>query len=356
MLVRTGRSPAARVMPRDRQRRPDGRPVIDLRPGQRPSERRPLVTDGHVPVMVEEVLRYLGPQQGGLYVDCTLGAGGHSEAILRAAGGRCTLLGIDRDPGALARAGQNLAPFGDSVRLVSASFADLEWVLHSQGVAWADGILLDLGMSSMQVDDPARGFSFRQDGPLDMRMDPQAPLTAAEIVNSYPPQDLERILWSFGEERLARRLARAIVDARRKAPLRTTGELARVIESAYPAAVRRHGHPARKTFQALRIEVNGELEALQRVLASVPSVLAPGGRIVVLSYHSLEDRMVKQAFAGMSGGPVPLPGLPPSYEGAILRLLTRSAVMPSEAEVERNPRASSARLRAAVRDTGETQD
>ncbi|HVL80986.1 MAG TPA: 16S rRNA (cytosine(1402)-N(4))-methyltransferase RsmH [Actinomycetota bacterium] len=349
MLVRTTKRGAAmRVMPRDRQRRPDGRPLIDLRPGERPSERRPLVTGTHQPVMVEEVLHFLSPRPGGVYVDATLGAGGHAEAVLDSVGGRCTLIGIDRDPFALNLAAHNLAPWGGAVRLVQAPFDEIEWIVAGQGVDQVDGVLLDLGMSSMQIDDPERGFSFHRDGPLDMRMDPGSRLSAAEVVNSYDLDRLERVIRTYGEDRYARRIARAIGEARSRGPIRTTAHLAGIVADAYPAPARKAGHPARRTFQALRIEVNDELGRLERVLRSSIGLLSPGGRIVVLSYHSLEDKMAKRLFASSSDPDAPLPGLGTSGEG-VLQVLTRGAVLPSEAEVQRNPRASSARLRAAAR-------
>ena len=347
MLVRG--SPI-RVMPRERQRRPDNRPLGDLclRPGERPFERRPILTTDHQPVMVEEVLHFLAPRPDGVYVDGSVGAGGHAEAILRTVGGRCTLIGVDRDPDALARARHNLQTFRGAVTLVRADFSDLEWIVERHDVAGVDGILLDLGMSSMQVDTAARGFSFRQQGPLDMRMDPSGKLTAAEVVNSYSEPDLARILRTYGEERHAGRIARAIVSARRAAPLRTTTELSQLIERAYPGGSRRQ-HPARRTFQALRIEVNNELQALEKVLRAAPDVLAPGGRIVVISYHSLEDRLVKRVFSSFAGRGRPLPGLGAPRATGVLAELTPNAVLPSTAETQRNPRASSARLRAAAR-------
>jgi 16S rRNA (cytosine1402-N4)-methyltransferase len=283
-------------------------------------------------------------------VDGTLGAGRHAEAILQAVGGRCTVIGIDRDPDALARARYTLRPWGDAVRFAQGGFADIEFVLQTLDGGSVDGILLDLGMSSMQVDDPARGFSFRHPGPLDMRMDPSQSLTAADVVNTYSGEDLTRILRRYGEERNAGRIARAILDARRHTPIRTTDELARIVVDAYPGAARRRGHPARQTFQALRMEVNGELDQLERALRAAPDVLAPGGRIVVLSYHSLEDKLTKRIFDELAGPKPELPGLPaPAGPPALLRPLHRGAILPSEAEVERNPRASSARLRAAER-------
>lgn len=339
-----------RVMPRGRQRRPDGRPLGDLclRPGERPSERRPIVTDDHQPVMVEEVVHFLQPHPDGVYLDATLGAGGHAEAILRATDGRCTLIGVDRDPHALSRARHNLRPFGASVKLAGTDFSDVSWLLSSQETPAVDGILADLGMSSMQVDDPTRGFSFRREGPLDMRMDPSQRLTAAEVVNAYSEDELRRLLRRYGEERYADRIASAIVARRRRAPLRSTTQLAELIQEVYPAR-RRRQHPARRTFQALRIEVNQEIRALEALLAAAPEVLAPGGRIVVISYHSLEDRLVKRAFSGQAGRVRSLPGLGSTPAMGRMEILTPNAILPSEAETERNPRASSARLRAARR-------
>src|SRR5919109_2263715 len=339
-----------RVMPRGRQRRPDNRPLGDLclRPGERPSERRPIVTDDHQPVMVEEVLHFLAPRPGGIYLDATLGAGGHAEAILRATGGRCTLIGFDRDPHALGRARHNLRPYGAAVKLAGTDFSDVAWLLTSQETQAVDGILADLGMSSMQVDDPSRGFSFRREGPLDMRMDPSERLTAAEVVNAYSEDELRRVLRRFGQERFADRIASAIVSQRRRGPIRSTTQLAELIEDVYPARQRRQ-HPARRTFQALRIEVNQEIRALEALLATAPDVLAPNGRIVVISYHSIEDRMVKRAFTSQAGKARSLPGLGSTPATGRMEVLTPNAILPSDAEVERNPRASSARLRAAQR-------
>ncbi len=306
------------------------------------------MTDDHQPVMVEEVLHFLSPRPGGVYVDATMGAGGHAEAILRNVGGRATLIGVDRDPDALARARYNLRSFAGAVKLVRTDFADLRWILRSQEIEHIDGILFDLGMSSMQVDNAVRGFSLRQSGPLDMRMDPSQSLTASEIVNSYSEADLVRILKTYGEERFASRIARAITNARRRAPLRTTTELAELVEANYPQQSRRR-HPARRTFQALRVEVNRELEVLEQALGSLPDVLAPGGRVVVISYQSLEDRLVKRMFQRFSGRGRPLPGLGAPPATGPLQALTPNAILPSSAEIERNPRASSARLRAATR-------
>ncbi len=344
------RTSPVRVMPRDRQRRPDGRPLGDLflRPGERPSERRPRVTDDHQPVMVEEVLHFLSPVPGGVYVDATVGAGGHAEAILRATGGRCVLVGLDRDPEALSRARHNLRSFGPAVKLAQSDFIDVRWVLERSDIPQVDGILLDLGVSSMQIDTASRGFSFRQSGPLDMRIDPGQKLSAAEVVNSYAESDLIRILRAYGEERHAQRIARAIVDARRKGPIRTTTELAQLVESSYPHGPRR-GHPARRTFQAIRVEVNRELDVLEGALRISPDILAPGGRIVVISYQSLEDRIAKRVFASFEGKGQSLPGLGTPRAQGVFSVLTPNAILPSQPEIERNPRASAARLRAAMR-------
>jgi len=306
------------------------------------------VTDDHQSVMVEEVLYFLSPRPGGVYVDATVGAGGHAEAILRATGGRSTLVGIDRDPEALSRAGYNLRSFGSAVKLAQSDFVDVKWVLSSHGIEKVDGILLDLGVSSMQIDTAERGFSFRHSGPLDMRMDPSGKLSAAEVVNSYSETDLARILRDYGEERFASRIARAIVDARRRGPIRTTTELSELVESSYPHGPRR-GHPARRTFQAIRIEVNKELDVLEGALRIAPDILAVGGRIVVISYQSLEDRIAKRVFASFEGKGDALPGLGSPKATGPLSVLTPNAVLPSDAEVQRNPRASAARLRAASR-------
>jgi 16S rRNA (cytosine1402-N4)-methyltransferase len=297
--------------------------------------------------MVEEVLHFLAPRPDGVYIDGTIGAGGHSEAILSAVGGRCTLIGVDRDPDALNRARYNLSPF-KGVRLVRSDFAELAWIVKSMEVEGVDGILLDLGMSSMQIDTAERGFSFRGEGPLDMRMDPSQELTAGDVVNSYPEFELVRILRAYGEERHAPRIARAIVAARREGPLRTTTSLANLIERAYPAGPRRQ-HPARRTFQALRIEVNGELRALEQALLAAPDLLNAGGRVVVISYHSLEDRLVKRTFEKFVGAGKPLPGLGAPPATGVLSELTRGAVLPSDAETQRNSRASAAKLRAAAK-------
>ena len=285
----------------------------------------------------------LAPERGGLFVDATVGAGGHAEALLDA-GPRASLLGLDRDPDALAAAGARLARFGDRVTLRRADFADLDLVL-SDSPAPA-GVLADLGVSSMQLDRAERGFSFRRDGPLDMRMG-QSGRSAADVVATASVEELTRIFREFGEERMAGKIARGIVAERARGPITTTRQLARVV--AEQKGSREKIDPATRVFQALRIEVNQELVALARFLAAAVARLQQGGRVAVISYHSLEDRIVKDAFRRESGVCLCPPRLPACVCGArkALEVLTRRPIRPTEAEVERNPRSRSARLRAA---------
>ena len=304
------------------------------------------VPHAHVPVLLDRCVALLAPAATpeGVLVDATLGMGGHAEALLERTPSR--LVGIDRDPEALRRAGERLARYGDRVRLVHAVYDALPEVLDGERV---DGILFDLGVSSLQLDETGRGFSYSQDAPLDMRMDPTRGPSAADVVNGYPVEELTRILREYGEERFAPRVARAIVAGR---PWATTAPLAEAVREAIPAATRRHGgHPAKRTFQALRIEVNGELEALARALPAAISALRVGGRLVVLAYHSLEDRMVKRALAEGLRGCVCPPDLPMCACGREpqLRLLVRGAEEPTAEEVAANPRAGSAKLRAVER-------
>ena len=303
---------------------------------------------GHRPVMVDEVLLYLRPERGKVIVDGTLGAGGHAEAILEriTPGGR--LIGIDLDPEAIARAEERLGKMAEAVSYYCENFRSLLSVLDAEGIEKVDGVLLDLGVSSMQLDDPERGFSFRGDGPLDMRMGPDEQRTAADIVNQDSEDELTRILYRFGEERWARRIAQFIVEARERRPVRTTGELAKIVENAVPAGARRgRKHPARKTFQALRIAVNHELEDLKEGIAEGIGSLAPSGRIVVLAYQSLEDRIVKSTFNSLARGSDYPPGHPLD-KPPILEVLTRKPVRPTPEEIEENPRCGSAKLRAAL--------
>jgi 16S rRNA (cytosine1402-N4)-methyltransferase len=306
----------------------------------------------HQPVMAARVVELLAPalaRPGAVYCDLTLGLGGHAALILE----RCPeaqLVGFDRDGEALALAGERLARFGGRVTLVHAVFDRFAAEMGRLGLH-ADAVLLDLGLSSLQIDDTARGFAYAADAPLDMRMDPTAGETAADLVNTLPQTDLARLLRSLADERFAARIARAIVQARAQEPFTTSARLAAVVAGAIPAAARQSGgHPAKRTFQALRMAVNGERETLQAVLPQVLAGLSLGGRAAVLSYHSGEDRLVKQAFAAAASDRVP-PGLAevPAHLAAEFRLLTHGAERPAAAETEANPRSASARLRAAER-------
>jgi 16S rRNA (cytosine1402-N4)-methyltransferase len=307
----------------------------------------------HVPVLLERVLALFAPalsERPAVLVDATLGLGGHADALL-AAHPRLTLVGLDRDPNALALSRERLARHGERVHLVHAVYDQMPEALAELGFSQVDGVLFDLGVSSMQLDEADRGFAYAKDAPLDMRMDQTTGITAADVLNTYEAGDLARILRDYGEERFAGRIARAVVAERAKEPFETSGRLVELLYDAVPAASRRTGgHPAKRTFQALRIEVNGELEVLRRALPAALAALKVGGRIVVESYQSLEDRLVKQSFATLAksttpeGLPVELPG-----HGPQLRLLTRGAEQADEIEHEHNPRAASVRLRAAER-------
>lgn len=299
----------------------------------------------HTPVMVEEVLHYLDVLPGGRYVDCTVGTGGHAETVLEMASPGGLLLGLDVDAQALALARKRLERFWPDVRLVEANYRDLAAVCREYSFIPVHGVLFDLGLSSLQLAQAERGFSFQREGPLDMRFDQEQELTAFDIVNHCSEVELARIIWQYGEERQSRRIARAIVRAR---PIHTTRELAEVVSRAVRAPGHRL-HPATRTFQALRIAVNRELENLEMALAQAVQVLGRGGRLVVISYHSLEDRIVKQFLQRESQDCICPPDLPKCLCGhrATLRPLTRSPVRPSEDEVRRNPRSRSALLRAA---------
>jgi 16S rRNA (cytosine1402-N4)-methyltransferase len=307
----------------------------------------------HLPVMVDRVLALFAPAldpPGAVLVDATLGRAGHARALLAAHPG-LALVGLDTDADAIAESGRLLAPYGDRVTLAHAVYDQIADVLARQGVARVQGVLFDLGVSSPQLDEPGRGFAYSYDAPLDMRMDQSRALTAAEVLNTYPAARLARVLREYGEERYARRIAEAVVRARSTGPLTSTGQLNEIIRDSIPAPARRSGgHPAKRTFQALRIEVNAELDVLARALPAALDALAVGGRIVVLAYHSLEDRAVKRALATRVLDTTP-PGLPVLLAEASpqFRLLTRGAERPSSAEVAANPRAASARLRAAER-------
>ncbi len=288
----------------------------------------------HVPVLLNEVIEWLRIRPGGTYVDCTLGAGGHARAIAeRLATGR--LIALDRDPETIRRTREHLGEHGGRVQYFHARFSGLREVLEQAGAAPVDGIVADLGVSRDQFEEAGRGFSFLADGPLDMRMDPEEALTAERIVNSYGEKPLSDLIYRFGEERRSRRISRALVRAR---PLSSTRQLAEVIERAAPGTRRDRIHPATRTFQALRIAVNDELGELEKLLEAAPPLLAPGGRFVVVSFHSLEDRPVKQAFRRWA-------------EQKVLLILTKHVIRPGEDEVRANPASRSAKLRAAERRT-----
>ena len=288
----------------------------------------------HVPVLCDEVIDLLQPRDGGLYVDGTLGLGGHTQAILERSAPTGRVIGFEWDAEALARAQERLAPYQDRLRTVQASYADLLAELAALNVERIDGLLVDLGVSSLQLDRAERGFSFRTDAPLDMRMDRRNLVTAASLVARLSAEQLADMFYHYGEERQARRIARFLVEAREAEPVTTTGRLAEIVAAAVP----RKFHPPRihvatRVFQALRIAVNTELDNLVRLLETAPAVLAPGARIAIIAFHSLEDRIVKQAFAGN-----------PAY-----RVLTRRPIEPQPAETQKNPRARSAKLRVAER-------
>jgi len=310
-------------------------------------------TARHVPVMTERVVELLEPVAASAVatvVDATVGLGGHSQALLDRFP-RLRVVGLDRDPAALQHSSERLSAYADRLVLVHAVYDALPRVLSDAGIAQVDGVLFDLGVSSLQLDEDARGFSYSRETPLDMRMDPTTGRSAADVVNTATVDELARLLARYGEERFARRIAAAIVRDRANSPITSSARLAALVRDAVPAATRRHGgNPAKRTFQALRIEVNDELGALRRALPAAISALRVGGRIVVLAYHSLEDRIVKQTLAEAASASVPpdLPVVPPQAAPQ-LRLLTRGAERPTDTEVAANPRAASARLRAAER-------
>lgn len=301
----------------------------------------------HTTVLKTETVDGLSVRSGGLYVDMTLGGGGHSEEILRR-GGR--VIGIDQDTAALSAAKKRLAPFGEAFTAVKSNFSQIKSVLSALGIETVDGILADLGVSSPQLDEASRGFSYMQDAPLDMRMDREASFSAKELINTYDEQDIADIIHSYGEERWARRIAEFIVSARKEKEIETTMELVSIIKAAVPKSARQDGpHPAKRTFQAIRIAVNRELDVLSDVLSDAVDVLAPGGRISIITFHSLEDRIVKNAFHNGAMGctcpksfPVCVCGKTPT-----LRIITRKPVLPGKEELEKNPRARSAKLRIA---------
>jgi 16S rRNA (cytosine1402-N4)-methyltransferase len=307
----------------------------------------------HVPVLLNRVLELFAPvlaDRPAVVVDTTLGLGGHAEALLRAHP-QLTLIGLDRDPQAIELSGKRLAEFGDRVKFVNVTYDRIAEAVDDLGLSKVDGVLMDLGVSSLQLDAEERGFAYSRDAPLDMRMSAGTGQTAADVLNTYPPGDLVRILRDYGEERFAKKIVSAVVREREREPFTNSGRLVELLYAAVPAATRRTGgHPAKRTFQALRIEVNEELESLRLALPAALSVLGVGGRIVVEAYQSLEDRMVKRAIAEVSvsrspqGLPVELPGHGPEFKP-----VTKGAELANEQEIEENPRAAPVRLRAAER-------
>ncbi len=291
---------------------------------------------GHIPVLTAEAIRYLRPERGGLFVDCTVGLGGHARALIDA--GATRLIGLDRDRDALAAAALTLAPYRDRVELVHADFRSLDEVLAARGIELVDGALADLGVSSMQFDAPGRGFSFQRDEPLDMRMDQTQADTAADLLARADETAIADAIFAFGEERFSRRIARAIVQARREAPIATTGRLAAIVRRALPRRGSMRIDPATRTFQALRIWVNHELEHLDQFLMTAVRRLRAGARLVVITFHSLEDRIVKHTFRALERA-----------ADAAITVLTKKPVVPDDDEVRHNPRARSAKLRAAER-------
>ena len=293
----------------------------------------------HIPVLKQEAVDALRLQAHAVYVDCTVGGGGHAEAILEATAPDGSLIGIDRDGEAIQRAGERLKRYGTRVRLFHENFKNLGTLLRAQGVRSVDGILMDLGMSTLQLADSERGFSFQKDGPLDMRMDRRSPVTAAALVNSLPERQLAQILFEYGEERWANRIARAVTEARKKKPIRSIGKFASLVRRAIPrAAQSRRLNPATKTFQALRIAVNQELDPLAGALSDAVALLNPGGRLCVIAFHSLEDRIVKRTFKALTRA-----------EAARVRLVTKRPIVPGREEIRMNPRSRSAKLRVVER-------
>ncbi|GAA1475875.1 16S rRNA (cytosine(1402)-N(4))-methyltransferase RsmH [Nocardioides aestuarii] len=316
-----------------------------------------MTSPAHVPVLLDRVVSLLAPaldRDGAVLVDATLGLGGHSEAVLERCP-RARVVGIDRDPEALRRSGERLASYGDRFTGVHAVYDEIADVVHDQGLDGVDGVLFDLGVSSMQLDVTERGFAYREDAPLDMRMDSTVGATAADVLNTYSAADLTRVLKEYGEEKFARKIAAAVVREREREPFSTSGRLVELLYAEIPAPARRTGgHPAKRTFQALRMEVNDELAVLRRALPAAVDAVRVGGRVVVESYHSLEDRLVKQTFTAVTRSDVPpdLPFVPEGMEPPF-RAVTRGAEQATPQEIEDNPRAASVRLRAVERVKGD---
>lgn len=304
----------------------------------------------HKPVLFEECMEGLAIRPDGIYVDGTAGGGNHSFGIASRLGEGGRLIAIDQDADAIRAAGEKLKPFSDRVTVVRSNFRQIADVCRMLGIEKIDGLLLDLGVSSYQLDTAERGFSYQADAPLDMRMDSRNPLTAYDVVNGYTEQQLRRIFFDYGEERFSARIASAILRHREQAPIQTTGELVRIIKEAIPAGARDGGHhPAKRTFQAIRIEVNAELDVIEPALRSAVAMLNPGGRAAVITFHSLEDRIVKQTFADLATGCTCPKSLPVCVCGRrpVVRLVNRKPILPGEAELAENPRSRSAKLRIA---------
>ncbi len=312
----------------------------------------------HIPVLLHESMDALAVRPGGTYIDCTVGGGGHAAEILRQSAPDGRLIGFDQDDNALRAAGERLAPFGERVRLVRTNFEHIADVVDRLGTGPVDGVLMDIGVSSHQFDEGERGFSYHHDAPLDMRMDRTQPLSAAVLVNEWDEDEIARVIREYGEERWASRIARFIVRARSQGPIETTGQLVEIIKAAIPAAARREGgHPARRTFQAIRIAVNDEFGVLERGLEGALRVLRPGGRLAVITFHSLEDRIVKQTFARWAKPCTCPPDIPVCVCGRVplAEPVTRKPVRASASEVKENPRSRSATLRAVVKLQGDEE-
>ncbi len=306
----------------------------------------------HKSVLLAETVEYLNVKPDGIYVDGTLGGGGHAEAVCRRLSASGSYVGIDQDEDAVRAAAERLAPFGDLVTIVRSNYERMEAVLSSLGIGAADGILLDLGVSSYQLDTPERGFSYREDAPLDMRMDRRQEKTAKDIVNGYSETELFHMIRDYGEDRFAKNIAKHIAAARGREEIRRTGQLAEIVKGAIPAKMRAGGgHPAKRTFQAIRIELNHELDVLETSLDRMIGLLKPGGRLCIITFHSLEDRIVKTSFRRNENPCTCPPGFPVCMCGKVSRgkVITRKPVLPSEEELSDNRRAKSARLRVFER-------
>lgn len=304
----------------------------------------------HITVLKEEAVAGLNIRPDGIYIDCTLGGAGHSSLIASQLGEHGRLISIDQDDAALQNAKEKLAPYGEKVTLVKSNFRELKQVVSDLGLDGVDGVLFDLGVSSPQLDEGERGFSYNADAPLDMRMDRDAPLTAYDVINEWDQQEIAKVIWEYGEEKFSRRIARQIIQHREKKAIETTGELVEIIKEAIPAAARRTGpHPAKRTFQAIRIAVNDELQAFHDAVVAAIEVLQVNGRVSVITFHSLEDRVCKHVFQEYAKGCICPPSFPICTCGntPTVKIITRKPTLPSEEELAANPRARSAKLRIA---------